>query len=260
MIFRRVAVLFGLAAMVIGVMPVQAKTVTLGSSDNRTDVSLNLGDTLVVELSSGDVNGFGWVLHLPKESGLTALNDDLLPANKKAAVPMQIKRFRFNAAKLGEFALVFGFETAEKVPGAAPQDTSAYSVRVHIAPGAPRPGTAILFGIYKGTMPCADCSERETVLRLYAKGKFDTTYAFYVRTQTYRGAPHGDVTISDRGEWTVLRGDAADPDATVYQLNPDDEQHSEALLVQDKGAALEQLDRDLKPIEATMNVTLKRVP
>ena len=260
MIFRRVAVLFGLAAMVIGVIQMQAKTVTLGSSDNRTDVSLNLGDALVVELSSGDVNGFGWVSHLPKESGLTALNDDLLPVNKKAAVPVQIKRFRFNAAKLGDFALVFGFETAEKVPGAAPQDTSAYSVRVQIASGAPRPGTAILFGIYKGTMPCADCSELETVLRLYAKGKFDTTYAFYVRTQTYRGAPHGDVTISDRGEWTVLRGDAADPDATVYQLNPDDEQHSEALLVQDKGAALEGLDRDLKPIETTRNVTLKRAP
>jgi hypothetical protein len=46
----------------------------------------------------------------------------------------------------------------------------------------------------------------------------------------------------------------------VYQLNPDDEQHSEALLVQDRGAALEQLDRDLKPIDTPMNVTLKRVP
>jgi copper homeostasis protein (lipoprotein) len=260
MTFQRVVTALELAVALIFATSLQAKTVTLGSSDNRTDVSLNLGDTLVVELSSGDVNGFGWVSHLPKDSGLTALNDDLLPANKKAAVPVQIKRFRFNAAKVGDFALVFGFETAEKVPGAAPQDTSAYSVRVHIISGAPRPGMAILFGVYKGTMPCADCSELETVLRLYAKGKFDTTYAFYVRTQTYRGAPHGDVTLSDRGEWTVLRGDATDPDATVYQLNPDDEQHSEALLVQDKGAALEQLDRDLKPIETTMNVTLKRVP
>lgn len=260
MIFRRIAVVFALAVVLVCVTRLEAKTVTLSSSDNRTDVSLILGDTLVVELSSGDVNGFGWVSHLPKESGLTALNDDLIPANKKAAVPVQIKRFRFNAAKTGDFALVFGFETAEKVPGAAPQDTSAYSVRVHIASGAPRPGTAILFGVYKGTMPCADCNGLETVLRLYAKGKFDTTYAFYVRTQTYRGAPHGDVTSSDRGEWTVLRGDATEPDATVYQLNPDDEQHSEALLVQDKGAALQQLDRDLKPIETTMNVTLKRVP
>ena len=260
MIFRRVAVVFGLTVLLSCAATLQAKTVTLASSDNRTDVSLNLGDTLVVELSSGDVNGFAWVSHLPKDSGLTALNDDVVPANKKTAVPVQIKRFRFNAAKIGDFPLVFGFETPEKVPGAAPQDTSAYSVRVHIASGAPRPGSAILFGVYNGTMPCADCNGLETVLRLYAKGKFDTTYAFYVRSQTYRGAPHGDVTISDRGEWTVLRGDATDPDATVYQLNPADEQHSEALLVQDKGAALEQLDRDLKPIETTMNVTLKRVP
>jgi copper homeostasis protein (lipoprotein) len=260
MIFRRIAVVLGIAATLACVTPLQAKTVTLGSTDNRTDVSLNLGDTLVVELSSGDVNGFAWISHLPKDSGLTPLNDDVLPANKKVAVPVQIKRFRFNAAKVGESALVFGFETPEKLPGAAPQNTSAYSVRVHIASGAPRPGTAILFGVYKGTMPCADCSGLETVLRLYAKGKFDTTYAFYVRTQTYSGAPHGDITLSDRGEWTVLRGDATDPDATVYQLNPDDEQHSEALLVHDKGTALEQLDRDLKPIETTMNLTLKRVP
>ena len=121
-------------------------------------------------------------------------------------------------------------------------------------------GTAILLGVYKGTLPCADCEGLDTVLRLYAKGKFDTTYASFVRTQTYRGAPHGDVTISDRGEWTVLRGDADDDNATVYQLNPDDEQHSEALLVQDKGAALVQLDRDLEVIDTTMNVTLKRVP
>lgn len=155
---------------------------------------------------------------------------------------------------------MFGFETAEKVPGAAPQDTSAYSVRVHIASGAPRPGTAILFGAYKGTLPCADCEGLDTVLRLYAKGKFDTTYAFYVRTQTYRGAPHGDVTISDRGEWALLRGDADDEDATVYQLNPDDEKRSEALVVQDKGASLMQLDREFKMIDTTANVTLKRVP
>jgi len=239
----------------------QAKTVTLGPPDNRTDVSLNLGDTLVVELSSGDVNGFGWVLHLAKDSGLTVLGDELLPSDKTAAVPIpiQIRRFRFNAAKTGYVALEFGFESAKKVPGAAPQDTSAYSVIVHINPGAPRPGVAILFGTYKGKLPCADCSGLETELRLYAKGKFDTTYAFYIRTQIYRGAPHGDVTITDRGDWTVLRGDAADDNATVYQLNPDDQQHSEALLVQDKGAALVELDRDMKPIDTKMNVTLKRV-
>jgi NlpE N-terminal domain len=259
MTFRRVVKVFGFGLMLIFATALQAKTVTLGSPDNRTDVFLNLGDTLVVELSSGDVNGFRWVSHLPKVSGLTALNEDVLPVDKKSHVPVQVKRFRFNAASVGDVALVFGFETEVKVHGAAPQDTSAYSVRVHIASGAPRVGAAVLLGVYKGTLPCADCSGLDTVLRLYAKGKFDTTYAFYVRTQTYRGAPHGDVVLTDRGDWAVLRGDATDENATAYQLSPDDEQHSESLLLQDNGNALVQLDRDQKPIDTKMNLTLRRV-
>jgi uncharacterized lipoprotein NlpE involved in copper resistance/predicted secreted protein len=259
MTFRQLANVCGLAVVLIFATALQAKTVTLGDSDNRTDIFLNLGDTLVVELSSGDVNGFRWVSHLPKASGLTALNEGVLPVDKKSNVPVQVKRFRFNAASVGDVALVFGFETEVKVPGAAPQDASAYSVRVHIASGAPRPGTAILLGVYKGTLPRADCEGLDTVLRLYTKSKFDFTYAYYVRTQTYRGAPHGDVTYSDRGEWTLLRGDATDENATVYQLNPDDEKNSESLLVQDNGNALVQLDRDQKPIDSKMNLTLRRV-
>jgi copper homeostasis protein (lipoprotein) len=257
--FRRVMRVIGLGVVAMCVTALEAKTVTLGAADNRTDVSLNLGDTVVVELSSGDVNGFGWVLHLAKDSGLAELGDDVSSAGRKSEGTPKVTRFRFNAAKVGDFALVFGFETAVKTPGAAPQDTSAYSVRVHIALGAPRPGTAILLGVYKGTLPCADCSGLDTVLRLYTKSKFDFTYAYYVRTQTYRGAPHGDLTYSDRGEWTLLRGDATDDNATVYQLNPDKENGSDALLVQDGGASLVQLDRALKAIDTTMNVTLKRV-
>jgi len=258
MTFRRIGLMLVPGVVLVWTATLQAKTVTLGSADNRTDVFLNLGDTLVVELSSGDVNGFRWVSHLPKGPGLTALNEETLPVDKKGNVPVQIKRFRFNAAAVAIVPLVFGFETEVKVPGAAPQDTDAFSVRVHIALGSPSLGTAVLLGVYKGTLPCADCSGLETVLRLYAKGKFDTTYAFFVRTQTYRGAPHGDVTYSDRGDWAVLRGDATEENATVYQLNPDGE-HSESLLLQDNGSALVQLDRDLKPIDTKMNLTLKRV-
>jgi copper homeostasis protein (lipoprotein) len=260
MTFRSVASTFGLVGMLIFATALHAKTVTLSSSDNRTDVFLNLGDTLVVDLSSGDVNGFRWVSHLPKATGLTALKEDVLPVDKKSNVSVQVKRFRFNAASIGDVPLAFGFETEVKVAGAAPQDTSAFSVRVHIASGAPRAGTAILLGVYKGTLPCADCAGLDTVLRLYAKGKFDTTYAFYVRTQTYRGAPNGDVVLTDRGDWTVLRGDATDENATVYQLKPDDEPNSESLLLQDNGNSLVQLDREQKPIESEMNLMLKRVP
>jgi hypothetical protein len=263
MTFRSVAGFFKLGvvffSLVCATATLQAKTVTLGSPDNRTDVFLNLGDTLVVELSSGDVKGLRWVPHLPKVSGLTPLGDDTLPVNKTGDVPVQTKRFRFNATSVSVMALAFGFESEVKVPGAAPQDTDAFSVRVHIALGSPQLGTAVLVGVYQGTLPCADCSGLDTVLRLYAKGKFDTTYAFYVRTQTYRGAPHGDVTLSDRGDWAVLRGDAIDDNATVYQLNPDDGKSSESLLLQNNGAALVQLDHDQKPIDTKANGTLKRV-
>jgi copper homeostasis protein (lipoprotein) len=259
MTLQRVVTGCALAVMFLFATTLQAKTVTLAPADNRTEVFLNLGDTLIVELSSGQVRGFRWVSHMPKTSVLTALNQDTQAANKSAGVPGDLTRFRFNAATVGEMTLVFGFETAVKVVGAAPQDTSAFSVRVHIASGAPSAGSAILFGVYKGTLPCADCSGLDTVIRLYAKGKFDTTYAFYVRTQTYRGAPHGDVIVTDRGDWAMMRGDAIDPDATVYQLIPGDEQHSDSWLVKDQGAVLMQLDRDQKPIDTKMNLTLRRV-
>jgi hypothetical protein len=165
----RSALAAGVFALIASTV-LQAKTVELAFADNRTDVFLNMGDTLVVELSSGEVNGFRWVSHLPKASALTALNEEELPADKNATVPVKIARFRFNAASVVETALVFGFETAVKVAGAAPQDASAYSVRVHVAAGSPQLGTAILLGTYKGTLPCADCIALDTVLRLYAKG------------------------------------------------------------------------------------------
>src|ERR1700758_1432578 len=85
----------------------EAKTVTLTSPDNRTDVSLNLGDTLVVDLTSGDVNGFRWVSHLPKPPALTPQNKPPHPANK-AKGTAKTTQFRFNAAKTGDTELVFG--------------------------------------------------------------------------------------------------------------------------------------------------------
>jgi copper homeostasis protein (lipoprotein) len=257
MFVRRLVMFVVMMALVTAA---KAKTVILAETDNRTDVFLNLGDTLVVELSSGDVNGFGWVLHLPKPSGLTLLTSGDELATTGGKTTDKVRRFRFNAAAVGDTAAVFGFETTEKVPGAAPQDTSAYSVRVHIALGSPRVGTAVLLGVYKGTLPCADCEGLETTMRLYTKAKFDFTYAFYVRTQTYRGAPKGDVTFSDRGDWTLLRGDATDENATVYQLNPENEKGSESYLVQDDAKTLVMLDKEQKPIDTTANLTLTRVP
>ena len=59
---------------------------------------------------------------------------------------------------------------------------------------APRLGTAILLGVYKGTLPCADCEGLDTVLRLYTKGKFDSPMRFMCGRRLIAAAPHGDVT------------------------------------------------------------------
>jgi predicted secreted protein len=248
------------AFLLVASSSMYAKTVTLGMTDNRTDVSLNLGDTLVVELPSGSVNGFSWVVHLPQPSALTALNDETVPAPANQTGAPQLRRFRFNAAIVGDVELTVGFEANAPIPGVTSQNSSAFSVFVHVASGAPKNGMAILFGTYKGTLPCADCSGLETTLFLYAAGMNDTTYAYYVRSQTYRGAPHGDVTFSDRGDWTLLRGDATNENATVYQLNPDSTQRSEYLLVQEKGTALLQLDQQQRRIKTKANLTLQKVP
>ena len=259
MVLRSFARVFGVGLMLVWAASVEAKTVTLSAADNRTDVFLNLGDTLAVELSSGDVTGFRWVSHLPKASGLTALNEETLPVDKKSGVPVQVRRFRFNAASIGDTAAVFGFETPEKDPSAAPQDTSAYSVSVHIALGSPRVGTAVLLGVYKGRCRVRTAMGWIRYCGFTRRGSSTLRMRFMCERRYIVGRRMGYM-YSDRGEWTMLRGDADDENATVYQLNPEREQGSEALLVQDSGASLVQLGRDLEPVDTTMNVTLKRVP
>ena len=243
-------------------LPLQAKTVELTAPDNHTAICLALGDTLKITLPSMVLQSYRWQSHLPTSSPLTALNSEYKPpANPKLDSATQI--FRFNAARVGKFTLQLNFERQE--PGAAPQTTSTFSVEVDVASGEPiaaKPGEgpAVLIGVYKGKLPCADCGGLDTELRLYAKGKFDITDTFYIESRTYLATRNGDQTYTDRGEWAVLKGDAVDPNATVYQLDPGTPDRSQYLLLQQQGAALTQLDRELLPIHSPMNLTLRRVP
>lgn len=237
----------------------RAKTVTLEGSDNNTSISLNLGDTLVVRLPSTLPGQFKWVSHLGKNGPLSPQGEDLIPsAAKDAKAGEGIQQFRYNAAQVGRTTLGLVFEATKK--GAGARMSSRFQVNVGVASGAPPASRAVLFGVYKGTLPCADCSGLDTELKLYAKSRFDTTYALYIETRTYRGTRNGDVAYSDRGEWAVLKGSASDPNATVYQLNPDRPSESQFYLLRDRGAVLQQLDRELKAISSQMNITLKRVP
>jgi len=248
-----------LAAFFCCTLTVRAKTVTLDGADNNTSISLNLGDTLVVRLPSTLPGQFKWVSHLGKNGPLSPQGEDLIPsAAKDAKAGEGIQQFRYNAAQVGRIALNLAFETIKK--GAGDPKSSRFQVNVGVASGAPPTSQAVLVGVYKGTLPCADCSGLDTQLKLYAKGKFDTTYALYIETRTYRGTHNGDIAYSDRGEWAVLKGSASDPNATVYQLNPDRPSESQFYLLQESGAVLRQLDRELKPISSQMNITLRRVP
>ncbi len=246
----------------------QAKTVTLGPSDNHTTVALNLGDTLVVALQSAKLGDYRWQAHLAPSSPLTALNDQYTPSPGPDR-GMGTHTFRFNAARVGQTILALGFDRQGKA-GPAPQTTSTFSVNVSVKSGEPGEtseasryaGTAQRIAVYKGTMSCADCSGLATELRLYAKGKFATTDTFFIRTQIYLATRDGDRTYADRGEWFVLKGDAVNPQATVYQLIPDGSGRSEYLLSQ--GNSLTPLDSKMRPINlpanSKINLSLHRVP
>jgi copper homeostasis protein (lipoprotein) len=75
-----------------------------------------------------------------------------------------------------------------------------------------------LLGTFAGLLPCADCAAIRTELRLYAEPRSgDATR--YELTETYLKTREGDRSIERSGRWTMTRGSASDPDATVYQLD-----------------------------------------
>jgi predicted secreted protein len=77
-----------------------------------------------------------------------------------------------------------------------------------------------LLGRFVGVLPCADCTGIRTDLRLYAEQPSGRPTQ-YESTETYLGTTAGDRTVARAGRWTILRGSAVDPDATVYQLDFD---------------------------------------
>jgi hypothetical protein len=242
-------------AFVLLAAPLFAKTVTLSVTDNNTSVCLIEGDTLVITLPSSIPDSYRWQEHLVRPSPLSPLHDDFTPAKDPKGVATQI--FRFNAGAVGAGAVTLSLERQK--PGPAPQVTDTFSVQVSVASGAP--ASMVLIGTYKGTAACADCTGVQTVLRLYAKGKFDFTDNIYVSTRRYLGGRYGDLSFTDHGAWFLMKGDAVDPNATVYELNPDQPGQAQYFLVQPGGAALTQLDGQMKPIDAPAQyqTILKRV-
>jgi copper homeostasis protein (lipoprotein) len=223
--------------------PLLAKTVTLTAVDNNTSICLVEGDSLVVTLPSPIPKAPGWKLQMQQPSPLTSVREFETPASSK--VP-QTQTFRFNAASVGKTTLILVFHIGGL--DSAQQDNQVFSADITVASGEPK--SLIMFGTYRGTTSCADCTGILTVLRLYAKGTNDFTDNIYISTRTYQGGRGGDQSFTDRGEWSVMKGDAVDPNATVYALSPDNPRLLQYFLLQPGGAALTQLDQQIKPIDA----------
>ena len=109
----------------------------------------------------------------------------------------------------------------------------------------------LVLGPFVGTTPCADCPGIATELTLTRKDPYTAEGSYRLRmTYLERGPP-----LESAGDWTTLRGTPQDPDATVYELNPDEPgQEQYWLKVGDDRVTM--LDRDLNPIQSDLNFTL----
>ena len=102
------------------------------------------------------------------------------------------------------------------------------------------PETPVLMGVYAGVIDCDGCPGIQTRLKLVRNGAHSGE-GTYELTETF-GDP-ADISVRT-GNWTTLRGDASDPDATVYQLNPDTPEESQFYLKSGEDALI-LLDRNL---------------
>ncbi|MES2341323.1 MAG: copper resistance protein NlpE [Pseudomonadota bacterium] len=123
------------------------------------------------------------------------------------------------------------------------------------APVAAVPAAEALTMSFSGLLPCADCPGLKTELTLTRDAPYsrDGTYRL-VETYLERGAP-----FTTTGKWGALRGDAVDPDATVYELDPDKPNGARHFLRVGNDEALKALDGDMKPLPDSLPSTLKRV-
>lgn len=115
------------------------------------------------------------------------------------------------------------------------------------APAPPNAG-APQVGTYEGVLPCADCPGIRT--RLTLEGPPGHRYRL---EQTY--LDRSPEPFVEEGVYYILRGAAADPDATVFELGADSRQYFQRTGPDE----LVKLDREMAPIPSTANLTLRRV-
>jgi hypothetical protein len=126
------------------------------------------------------------------------------------------------------------------------------SVPVHAQKLSPRDTVT---DVYRGVLPCAVCIGIDTKLVLVHE-RF-AGMGTYILTETY--LHRGDtVTFTQfEGEWTHLRGSAADLNATVIELFHSSDDQFRYYLKQ-KDGSLKMLDKQLREMPGKGNYVLKK--
>jgi hypothetical protein len=102
-----------------------------------------------------------------------------------------------------------------------------------------------IFGIFVATSPCdagsrpllkipetANCEVIKWDLTLYhnpdtlAPTTYKLTYAYGLPKQGTNEIAQGGIKVEWKGKWTMVRGAKSNPDAVVYQLDPDSGMHA----------------------------------
>lgn len=86
----------------------------------------------------------------------------------------------------------------------------------------------VLLGTFTGSLPCSDCSGVTTLLVL-TKNDENSAEGTYELAEVRIGKSTEPVTT--KGVWTTIKGTDKDPDAVVYQLNPDKPETSKYFVV-----------------------------
>jgi predicted secreted protein len=241
--------------------PARAITVKLEVSDGPdVRVALHLEDRVELELPEQPSTGFSWHTQKNDHTVLEQVGSSHRVLDGRIG-SMGVRSFTWRAAEAGSADLVLTYDRSFE-PGVPPAKT--YTIHASVlrdpiqpekassaeAPIADRP---ILIGSYQGKLPCADCSEIQQQLLLYAKSPSQLTDTAYVLKQTYMSAPGGNPAFIETGAWKVLRGTPADANAIVYRLTPGGSGGISDFAVRQEGAMgpdrLVQLDAQGIPIQ-----------
>lgn len=77
--------------------------------------------------------------------------------------------------------------------------------------------------IYEGTLPCRNCAGIDIEVALEGTEAAADAERTFTLDANYREHPQNPPAETYQGQWDVLSGTAADPEATVYELTPQGE-------------------------------------